>query len=98
MTRLLAPLSIISLAACAAGGAGYETGQLAESEARQVVARDFPGVDIDGLANCVRDNASEEQLAALSVGGVLATDATSTVLEKPETEACIRDNNIELPA
>jgi hypothetical protein len=98
MRRALALLSCGVLAACAAGGTADPTSQAAESEARQVVAQEFPGVDVEGLANCVRKNATEDQLAALSLGGKLAEEATAAILSKPETVTCVRNSNIELPS
>lgn len=98
MIRGFSILSVFLLAACATTGPGDETGQTAEAEARQAAARQFPGVDVEGLATCVRENADEDQLAALSLGGALAQEATAAVLAKPETAQCVRDNNIELPS
>ena len=94
MRRALALLSCGVLAACAAGGTADPTSQAAESEARQ----EFPGVDVEGLASCVRKNATEDQLAALSLGGKLAEEATAAILSKPETVTCVRNSNIELPS
>ncbi|MBT8417555.1 MAG: hypothetical protein KJO42_08945 [Silicimonas sp.] len=96
MTRFLALAILVVTCACAETQVSEET-QLAESEARRVAAREYPGVDIDGLADCVRKNATEEETTALSLGGTLATEATAAVLARPETADCIRDNNIELP-
>jgi hypothetical protein len=98
MIRALANLSGLLLMACSGPGTGDEPAQTAESEARVAAAKQYPGVDLDGLATCVRDNASEEQLVALSLGGKVAEDATAAVLAKPETGQCVRDNNIELPS
>lgn len=98
MIRVLALSSLVILAACAESTATDETGQMAEDEARAVAATEFPGVDIDGLATCVRDNATAEELDALSLGGTLAQEATAAVLQRPEAQACVTDNDIRLPS
>lgn len=98
MSRSLLILGGLILAACTGATTSDPTEQAAESEARQVVAREFPGVDVDGLADCVRANADEDQLAALSLGGMLAQEATAAILSKPETAECVRDNDIRLPS
>lgn len=98
MRRSLLIVGGLILAGCSTPEPADPTSQAAESEARQVVAREFPGVDAEGLANCVRANASEDQLTALSLGGMLAQEATAAILSKPETAACVRDNNIRLPS
>jgi hypothetical protein len=98
MIRSLWILGGLILAACTATAPSDPTTSAAESEARQVVVREFPGVDVDGLAKCVRANADEDQLAALSLGGMLAQEATAAILSKPETAECVRDNDIRLPS
>lgn len=89
---------VLSIAACAETGTGDETARMAEDEARQVAAARYPGVDIDGLADCVRANATATELEAMALGGVLASEATAEVLKRPQTAQCIEDNDIELPS
>lgn len=98
MSRSFLVIAALFLAGCTGATTTDPTTQAAESEARQVVAREFPGVDVDGLADCVRANADEDQLAALSLGGMLAQEATAAILAKPETAECVRDNDIRLPS
>jgi hypothetical protein len=57
----------------------------------------FPGVDVNATAACVRENATEGELALMALGGERAQTATAQVLQKPETLACLQRAGVQLP-
>ncbi len=83
----------IALAACA----GTETAPPVEPSPLEQAAEAFPGVDVQGIANCVRANATEDELVLLAQGGDLAQTTTRQIMQKPETGQCLVDSGIQLP-
>ena len=60
-------------------------------------AAQFEGVDVAGIANCVRDNATEDELIIMAAGGDASNTLTNEILQRASTQQCIADNNIVLP-
>lgn len=98
--RHLAFLAPLVLVACV-GLSPEEEAQAAEQVAATVIGRVYPGINVAAMANCVRDNASAAELSALASfrDGVVGSDAqiiTLRIIDRPETDACIRANGIIL--
>ena len=85
---------LVVLAACAPVLGPQETGQSAEQTAAAEVEATMPGVDVNAIANCVRDNATPEELQRLAGGnGAAEQSLTAQIIQRPETMACIQANN-----
>lgn len=87
-----------ALTACGSTDPFEETGQAAEQSAAASAAQQFPEADVAGIANCVRDNATEGELALMALGDERSQTATVEVLARPATQECLRLNNVALPA
>lgn len=77
-----------------------ETAQAAEQVAATIAGRVYPGISTGLVANCVRDNASAEELSALAshrdnIGGA-AQVLVLEIVDRAETDACLRSNGIIL--
>ena len=77
-----------------------ETAQAAEQVTAVVAGRVYPSITTGIVANCVRDNASAEELTALAshrdnIGGA-AQALVLQIIDRPETDACLRGNGIRL--
>ncbi len=83
----------LGLMACA----GPETAPTVEESPLDVAAQQFPGVDVQAMANCVRENATEAELVLLAEGGELAQTTTRQILAKPETADCLIAADVQLP-
>jgi hypothetical protein len=57
----------------------------------------FPGVDVNATAACVRENATEGELAIMSLGDQRSQDVTAQVLQRPATLACLNRAGVQLP-
>ena len=84
----------VALAACA----GPETVPTAAGDPLEIAAAEFPGVDVEGIAKCVRANATEAELVLLAQGGDLAQTTTRQILQRPETGACLVASDVNLAA
>lgn len=78
-----------------------EEAQAAEAVAATVIARVYPGIRVDPLANCVSDNATPAELTTLASyrDGVIGNDAqvlTLQIIDRPATDACARANGLIL--
>ena len=91
--RALLIVPFLALAACDAttSGSGSQ-GQ----DARTAAAQQFPGVNVAAIAQCVRDNATEDELVLLGQGGAIGTQTTQSIMARPDTVQCLRDNNVGL--
>jgi hypothetical protein len=78
----------LALAACAAPEA---------SDSQVDAAERFADVDIEGIAKCVRANATEGELLLLDAGGAIAQEATRAILQRPATGDCIIAADVNLP-
>ena len=85
-------VGVLLLAGCAAP-VDEET-QRAEQEARKVVAATYPSVNANAVANCVVDVATEDEITALSLGALLAEEATLALMTKPEAATCLKRNGV----
>jgi hypothetical protein len=65
-----------------------------------------PGLDVNATAACVRENATEGELALMAIGSdATATPAAQTqaqtvtaeVLQRPATLACLQRSGVQLP-
>ena len=82
------------LAACAPMIPAGDGPQTAEQVAAAEVEAQMPGVDVNAIANCVRDNATPEELEALAAGtGAAQQSLTARIIQRPATMACIQRNN-----
>lgn len=57
----------------------------------------FPGVDVNATAACVRENATEGELAIMALGDQRSQDVTAQVLQRPATLACLQQAGVQLP-
>jgi hypothetical protein len=57
----------------------------------------FPGVDVNATAACVRENATEGELAIMALGDQRSQDVTAQVLQRPATLACLERAGVQLP-
>ncbi|MEM9319292.1 MAG: hypothetical protein AAGA70_09835 [Pseudomonadota bacterium] len=84
-----------------AGLTPAEEAQAAEQVASTVIARVYPGINVPPMASCVRDNATADELSSLAsyrdqvIGGA-AQELTLRIVDRAETDACIRANGIIL--
>ena len=67
------------------------------SDSQADAAEQFADVDIEGIAKCVRANATEGELILLDAGGAVAQEATRAILQRPETGDCIIAADVNLP-
>jgi hypothetical protein len=93
MRPTISALLLVALAACAP----VATIEPAAPTAPTAPATAFPGVDVDATAACVRENATEGELALMALGGERAQTATAQVLQKPETLACLSRAGVQIP-
>lgn len=95
MLRSAAALgAALALTACAATAPVQEPRQ---ASVPPPAAEQFPEVDVNATAACVRENATEGELALMALGGAEAQAATARVLGREETQACLAENNVTLP-
>jgi hypothetical protein len=86
----------LSLAACASALPPTETLPPAAPTAADPAAL-FPGVDVNATAACVRENATEGELAIMSLGDQRSQTVTAEVLGRPATIACLDRAGVQLP-
>lgn len=92
--RVLLIVPFLALTACdtAATSSTPSAGQ----DARAAAAAQFPGVNVEAIARCVRDNATADELVLLGQGGAIGTQTTQVILARPTTIQCMRDNDVGL--
>jgi hypothetical protein len=99
--RLFVPAILLALAACAPVATVEPVAPAAPSAA--AVA---PGLDVNATATCVRENATEGELALMAIGSDATASAaaksqaqtvTATVLQRPATLACLQAAGVQLP-
>jgi type IV secretory pathway TrbL component len=92
---------LLALAACAPTATVEPVAPTAPSAA--AVA---PGLDVNATATCVRENATEGELALMAIGSDATASAaaktqaqtvTATVLQRPATLACLQAAGVQLP-
>ena len=99
MKKLMTGLVVAAaLSACAPANPFEETAQGADQSAAASAAQQFPGTDVAGIATCVRDNATEGELAIMALGDARSQTVTAEVLARPATQECLRLSNVALPA
>ena len=86
-------LGLVALSACMPAA----TVEPVAPPAPAPTAEAFPGVDVEATALCVRENASEGELAMMALGGERAQIATAQVLQRPGTIACLQRSGVSLP-
>ena len=55
------------------------------------------GVNVEGIAACVSQNATPEEMSLLAAGGEPAQTTTAAILNRESTLTCLSDNNITRP-
>lgn len=55
------------------------------------------GADVEATALCVKENATEGELALMALGGERAQTATAQVLGRQATLDCLRRAGVQLP-
>jgi hypothetical protein len=94
-------IAALALAACAPVATVEPVAPAAPSAA--AVA---PGLDVNATATCVRENATEGELALMAIGSdatataaakTQAQTVTATVLQRPATLACLQAAGVQLP-
>lgn len=100
--RLFVPaVFVVALAACAPVATVEPVAPAAPPAA--AVA---PGLDVNATATCVRQNATEGELALMAIGSDASATAaaksqaqtvTATVLQRPATLACLQAAGVQLP-
>ncbi|GEM_PF-3607856 len=99
MPRFAATLgAALSLTACATTAPFEDPGQVRSQPTAESATEQFSGVDVNATAACVRENATEGELALMALGGTEAQGATARVLGRPETQSCLAENNVILPS
>ena len=93
MRLVLAFLGLAALAACMP----VATVEPLAPPPATPAAGQFPGVDVEATALCVRENATEGELALMALGGERAQTATAQVLQRPETLSCLQRSGVSLP-
>lgn len=91
--RVLFIVPFLALAACDATTSSTPS---AGADARATAAAQFPGVNVEAIAKCVRDNATEDELVLLGQGGAIGTQTTQSIMARPATVQCLRDNDVGL--
>jgi hypothetical protein len=86
-------ITLLSLAACAP----VATIEPLPPAAPAAPAAAFPGVDVNATAACVRENATEGELAIMALGDQRSQDVTAQVLQRPATLACLERAGVQLP-
>lgn len=100
LKAICATLALATLTACVSLSPEEEA-QAAEQVAGTVVSRVYPGINVNAMANCVRENATAAELSALASyrDTVVGSDAqilTLRIVDRPETNTCARANGIIL--
>ena len=85
--------TLLALAACAP----VATIEPLPPAAPAAPAAAFPGVDVNATAACVRENATEGELAIMALGDQRSQDVTAQVLQRPATLACLQRAGVQLP-
>jgi hypothetical protein len=52
---------------------------------------------VNATAACVRENATEGELAIMALGDQRSQDVTAQVLQRPATLACLNRAGVQLP-
>jgi hypothetical protein len=86
-------ITLLSLAACAP----VATIEPLPPAAPAAPTAAFPGVDVNATAACVRENATEGELAIMALGDQRSQDVTAQVLQRPATLACLERAGVQLP-
>jgi hypothetical protein len=85
--------TLLALAACAP----VATIEPLPPAAPAAPAAAFPGVDVNATAACVRENATEGELAIMALGDQRSQDVTAQVLQRPATLACLNRAGVQRP-
>ena len=93
MYRLLPVLVLPVLAACMP----VATVEPVAPPPQELAAQQFPEVNVEATAACVRENATEGELALMALGGERAQTATAQVLARPATLSCLQRAGVSLP-
>jgi hypothetical protein len=94
MRLILAVLGAVTLAACMPVAT---VEPVAPPPPAVPAAEAFPGVDVEATAACVRENATEGELALMALGDERAQTATAQVLQRPGTLGCLQRSGVSLP-
>lgn len=93
MRRVFAVFGLVALTACMP----VATVEPVPAPQPAPAASQFPGVDVEAMAFCVRENATEGELALMALGGDRAQTATAQVLQRPATLACLQRSGVSVP-
>ena len=94
--RIALPLIVAALlAACAPAVPPSET--LPPAAPSADAAAQFPGLDVNATAACVKENATEGELAIMARGDARSQAVTAEVLGRPATLACLQRAGVQLP-
>jgi hypothetical protein len=96
MRIALALLMMAALAACAPAVPPAEVLPPAMPPAADAAAA-FPGLDVNATAACVKENATEGELAIMALGDQRSQAVTAEVLGRPATLACLNRAGVQLP-
>ena len=55
-----------------------------------------PGLDVNATAACVRENATEGELAIMALGDQRSQNVTAQVLQRPATLACLDRAGVQI--
>ncbi len=90
--RSLLILSALMVAGCDV--VRESPGETAERNISRDLASQFGGIDVAPAANCVRDHASESELAILSSENIATAPLTREIFERAETLECLQANGV----
>jgi hypothetical protein len=88
-------ITMAALAACAPAMPPSET--LPPAAPPADASAQFPGLDVNATAACVKENATEGELAIMALGDERSQAVTAEVLGRPATLACLQRAGVQLP-
>ena len=86
--------AIFLLSACAPGLQDELARAAAKSAIQPVLAERFPGIPVQGAADCVIDNASAQEILILAADATTGATASTSeivggILSRPATQTCL---------
>lgn len=85
-------VAVVALAGCSFGP---ETpGEAAERKLTRDLNALYPGIDVEPAANCLRDEATDQEIAILGASGVNTQELTRSIFQRPDTLTCLQANGV----
>lgn len=90
--RAFALIGMVALSACSL--VEEAPGEAAERNISGDLSELFEGIDVGPAANCVRDHATESELAILSQDNIDTKPLTRQIFERDATLGCLQANGV----